>query len=912
MSLSPGTRLGPYEVLAPLGAGGMGEVHRATDTRLKRQVALKILPPALAADPDRLARFQREAEVLASLNHPHIAAVYGLEDGAGVKALVMELVEGPTLADRIAQGRLPIGEALAIARQIAEALEAAHEQGIVHRDLKPANVKVREDGTVKVLDFGLAKLTDAGAAVRGGRDDLSHSPTLTSPAAMTGMGVILGTAAYMSPEQARGRPVDKRTDIWAFGAVLYEMLTGARPFVGEDVTDMIAEVVKSTPNWAALPPEVPPHVVTLVQRCLEKDRKARIGDMAVARFLLSEHAALGGSAAAYPAGPAAPRLRRPLPWMLAAALAGGLAGWLFARRPAVTPPVARLQMGLAPADHLVGSIASARPSRTAVAIAPDGRSLVFSGIRGNATQLYLRRLDHADATPVTGSDGAIAPFFSPDGRWIGFWADNAIKKVPAAGGPPVTVTEMPSGSGWGASWRDDGTIFFAARDGIFKVPAAGGTPAQVTTPNGGGERHLLPQALPGGNALLFTTMTSEDWQTANVVAQSLDDGERRVLVPGGADARYVGTGHLVYMKSGTLMAVAFDARSRETAGAPVALIEGVMQGINAPNGRDETGAGQFAVSDSGTLVYALGGIGPIRERALVSVDRSGAAQPLAIPAGPYLSPRLSPDGRRIAVHARRGASRATDIWVYDLARGVPTRLTFDSNNNSPVWSPDGRRLVYAAGNLYTIDADGSGQPERLTSGAPGQTPSSWAPTTNAIVYMQRPSGSGSALFVLPMDGERQPTLFLESRFNLIHPDVSPDGRWIAYVSNESGTGEVYVQPYPGPGGKVRISTSGGFEPVWTPSGREILYRSGTADRQQFFSVSIRSLSPFRADAPRLLFEAEPGAYDSTVPTRAWDVRADGQRFVLLRPVAAKDQPVVTMHVVLNWGAELERLAPADR
>src|SRR5687767_10973933 len=444
----------------------MGEVYRATDSRLKRQVAIKILPSALAADPDRLARFQREAEVLASLNHPHIAAVYGLEDVQSTasshasKALVMELVEGPTLADRIAQGPLPVDEALAVARQIAAALEAAHEQGIVHRDLKPANIKVREDGTVKVLDFGLAKLTDVSVAGRGSQVDLSNSPTMTAPA-MTGMGMILGTAAYMSPEQARGRVVDKRTDVWAFGAVLYEMLTGVRAFDGEDVTEMMASVVKSTPNWAALPADTPPHVATLIQRCLEKDRNARIGDIAVARFLLSEHAPVSAASPVLTHTPAAaPRSRERLSWALRTAAIGTVGALLASlaisslpsRRQTAAIDVARLQMSVAPAEQFPGSHSTyLRPAHTAMALSPDGRQVVFAGRNGAVIQLYMRALAVAAAKPVPGTEGAAAPFFSPNGDWLGFWAGNTLKKVPAAGGPPATIADV-SGVGWGASW----------------------------------------------------------------------------------------------------------------------------------------------------------------------------------------------------------------------------------------------------------------------------------------------------------------------------------------------------------------------------------------------------------------------------------------------------------------------------
>jgi serine/threonine protein kinase/Tol biopolymer transport system component len=914
--LPAGTRLGPYAIVAPHGAGGMGEVYRATDSTLKRQVAVKILPPAMAADPDRLARFQREAEVLASLNHPHIAAVYGLEHASDMKALVMELVEGPTLAERIERGAIPVDEALPIAREIAEALEAAHAQGIIHRDLKPANIKVREDGTVKVLDFGLAKLTESASSSLPGGSDPSQSPTLTSPAARTEMGIILGTAAYMSPEQARGRSVDKRTDIWAFGAVLYEVLTGARAFDGEDVTEMMAAVVKSTPNWAALPADVPQPVVTLIQRCLAKDRNERIGDISVARFVLADHATLSGvhGAAVKPA----PRWPQARPLALAGMVLIGAAigmslGGVIPWRSSPVPLVTHLQMGVAPADHLLQSF-SVRPSRTAMALSPDGRVVVFSAAGNNATQLYRRYLDQADATPLAGTEGAVGPFFSPDGAWIGFWANNKIKKVPAAGGPPFTICDAPPGNIWGASWAEDGTIFFASRTGIARVSAAGGTPSPVTQPDG--TRHLLPQSLPRGNALLITQISSVDhgasqWEKANVILHSIDDGRQRVILSGAADARYVDTGHLVYMKTGTLMAVPFNLQSLELTGAPMALIEGVMQAVNAPNLADETGAGQFVVSDSGTLVYAGGGIGPVFHRSLVWVGRDGTTQPVATaPAGPFLNPRLSPDGRRIAVSVRQGATRASDLWVYDAERGAPTRVSFEGAN-AAVWSPDSKRLVYGAGRLFVTNADGTGKPEQLTVGDDNQTPSSWASASGAIAFLQRTAGGLNGIWVLPFNGDRKPTLFMESRFTLWQPAFSPDGRWIAYVSNESGEAEVYVQPYPGPGEKVRVSTAGGSEPIWTSKGRDLLYRSGGPEEQQFMSAAIVSLTPFRTGPPRVLFKAKPGEYDRTAPVSAWDATADGQRLLLLRNHASTDRPVTAMHVVLHWTEELKRRVPAE-
>ena len=915
MSLSEGTRLGPYSIVAPLGAGGMGEVYRATDSRLKRQVAVKILPAAVAADPDRLARFQREAEVLASLNHQQIASIYGLEDADGVKALVMELVEGPTLAERIARGPLALDEALPIARQIAAALAAAHERGIVHRDLKPANIKVRNDGTVKVLDFGLAKLSNTGP----GAGDLSQSATLTSPAVTT-MGLILGTAAYMSPEQARGRDVDKRTDIWAFGAVLYEMLTGMRAFTGEDVTETMAAVVKSTPDWGALPADTPEPVVALIQRCLEKDRNARIGDIAVAQFLLGDNASTGVSRAGAPRARAATAgLLRVLPWLLAAVVLGLAGGWFLGRRPAAAPEIARLQMSVLPADQVTSSNVSSRPVRHALAISPDGRLAVFSAARNNVAQLYARALDRETATPIPGTESGVAPFFSPDGSSIGFWVGSTIKRVPTAGGQAATVADVPEGTRGSATWADDNTIVVASSAGISQVPSTGGTAATLTTPDRSkNDRHVLPHALPGGRAILFTAVNGRLWDKASIVLLSRDSREQRTLVQGGADARYIDTGHLVYVAAGTLMAVPFDLGTQQITGSPVAVLEGVMQSVNTPNSADETGAGQFAVSRSGSLLYLPGGVTPNLESSWVWIDRMGATKKVdVVPTGSYVFPRLSPDGQKVAVNVRRPASRVADVWVYDLLRAAPTRLTFEGNNSSPVWSPDGKRVVFSADthgtpNLYVVNADGSGKPERLTTSDYGQVPSSWDRTSGMLAFLQRPTLETTGIWVLQPDTRPSaPKLFLESRFFLSHPEFSPDGRFMAYVSNESGGREVYVQPYPGPGEKVRISTdstNGGTEPVWAPNGKELLYR-GFGPDSGVFTATIGSLSPFRVEPPRRLVAMNTNEYDSTTPVRSWNVSPDGGMFLASR-FEGTEQPITTLHVVLHWGEELRRLGPA--
>jgi Tol biopolymer transport system component len=911
MTLPAGTRLGPYEILAPLGAGAMGEVYRAVDTALKRQVAIKLLGSAGAAEADHLARFQREAEILASLNHPHIAAIYGVEDDGRRKALVMELVDGPTLADRLARGAIPLDDAIPIARQIADALKAAHDRGVIHRDLKPANIKVRDDGTVKVLDFGIAKL--AGAA--DGSADTSDAATMASGPLTTGLGVIMGTAAYMSPEQARGLAVDRRTDVWAFGALLYEMLSGKRAFQGTDVSVTIAAVLRSAPDWNTLPSGTPPRIVRLIRECLEPDRASRIDDMAVVRFLLAQRAANGivsdhGSVGADP--------RRPLTLPLAAGalVVGLLGGWFAARRPAAPPIAASLQLSVSPADQLIGSSASVRPARTALALSPDGRTVVFAGVHGGRSRLYVRSLDRAEAVPIPGTDDAAAPFVSPDGAWFGFWVGSKIEKVAASGGAPATVCDAAAtgtlgaaATGtFGATWGADGTIVFATRTGLFRVPPEGGTAAAIAMAGAPeNERAYLPHFLPDGKAFLFTALTGRDWNDISIVLQPLDGGERRTILRGGADARYV-DGHLVYLKAATLTSVPFDLRSRQTTGAPAVLVEDVMQAFNAANGSDATAAGQFDVSEAGTLVYAAGGpFAPLTTQPMW-VDRSGQAQPVSgMSLAPYLGPRLSPDGQRIAVSIRRQTPRGIDVWVHDLTRGVATRLTFDGFNGQPLWSPDGKRVAYAttgtqADGLYQINADGSGTPERI--GGDG-TPSSWSAALDAIALLRRGADGTTSIWVNPLGGDRTPRLFLQSRFTLRFPTFSPDGRWMAYISNESGSYELYSQAYPGPGGKVRVSSAGAFDAAWVANGRELLFRSFPPSGQRFWSAGIRSTAPLALDTPRLLFEAKLGEYDSTVPDRAWDVTADGQRMLLGRLESA-DKPVTMLQVVLNWTETLTR------
>jgi serine/threonine-protein kinase len=686
LALTPGTRIGAYEIGRPLGAGGMGEVYQATDTVLGRQVAVKVLPPVFAQDPEHLARFEREAKVLATLNHANIAQIHGLERANGQAALVMELVDGPTLADRIAEGALAFEAALPIATQVAHALEAAHDAGIVHRDLKPANIKVRPDGMVKVLDFGLAKAVESSAATAA---NMSQLPTVTTPAplregyggqAMTQAGMILGTAAYMAPEQARGKPVDARADVWAFGCVLFEMLTGRRAFQGEDVTDTLAAVVRAEPPWELLPADTPHLVRLALQQCLQKQPTQRLRDVGAVRLLLEEaarppepHASTGATA----------KVRSVWMWATAAAViaaaATGAATWaLSARRAAPAPSLAHLSINLDSVDYL-GRYAGAsyRPSRTAFAVTADGRTIVFSATRGTTTQLFRRSLDDGTTTSLAGTEGAIGPFLSPDGNTVAFWADGAIKKTPVGGGPVVAVCDAPAGAGafgyFGGSWGAHDTIAFSAGAGVvFTVPAAGGTPKAITSLEAGSNesQHVLPTWLPDERGILFTARNGTDMNSSDVVLQPLPEGERRILVKGAADARYLGSGHLLYLTRGTLMGAAFDPEAIALTGEPVALLDNVMQAVNAYNGGAETGAGQFAVAAAGTLVYVPGGIHPEQTTSMAWVDRQGRETALKEAPGPISHPRISPDGSRVAFVRNRKESRDRDVWLHDVQRGT--------------------------------------------------------------------------------------------------------------------------------------------------------------------------------------------------------------------------------------------------
>jgi serine/threonine protein kinase len=634
-----GLEIGPYKILSLLGSGGMGEVYQARDSRLKRDVAIKVLPVEFSCDAGRVQRFQREAELLASLNHPNIAAIYDLEEFESSRFLVLELVDGETLADRIARAPIALDESLAIARQIAEALDAAHQRGIIHRDLKPANIKIKPDGTVKVLDFGLAKAFADDQKDR----DLSHP--LTS--AGTEGGLILGTVAYMSPEQSRGKAVDKRTDVWSFGCVLYEMLSGKQPFRSEStVSDTLAAILKAEPDWKALPAETTTRVRTLIERCLQKDLRRRLPDIAEARIQIEE--ALSEPSAGIDTQPSRKSIRTQKLWMtiagvLALTAIGLLLGqtvvWNFRFSPTANAGrVMRLSTGFQPGDALVG-----RPPWAVLAISPDGRYLAFQAQRGNLAQLYLRALDETEAKPIPGTEGAVDPFFSPDSHWVGFSQAGKLKKVAMAGGPPIVLCDVPSNTE--GSWTSNDTILFSAypEKGIWEVPASGGAPKRLIEADlkKNEMAYLSPQMLPGGKTLLFTVRTSGSWDEAQIVAQSTETGQRHILIRGGASGRYVPSGHLIYLKAGVLMAVPFDTKNLEVQGGPVSLIDGVMQSINMPNTPSETGVGQFSISDTGTLVSLSGGIRPKPKSQFVLRDRRGHENMLSLaPAGVHYTADL--------------------------------------------------------------------------------------------------------------------------------------------------------------------------------------------------------------------------------------------------------------------------------
>jgi len=900
MTIAAGTKLGSYEITGAIGAGGMGEVYRARDSKLGRDVALKVLPQAFARDADRMARFQREAKVLASLNHPNIASIYGLEDSGSTHALVMELVEGPTLADRIRQGPVPVEEALKIAKQICEALEYAHERGIVHRDLKPANVKVTADDAVKVLDFGLAKALEGDAS----SIDISTSPTLSRLATM--QGVLLGTAAYMSPEQAKGKSVDRRADIWAFGCVLYEMLTGKMAFHGESVTDTLAAVIKEDPDWSQLPAATPIRVRVLLQRCLQKDPKQRLRDIGDARISLDEVLS-GAPDPAFAGAPtaAAPLWRRALPWAIAALLFVALAPIAFIHfREKPRAPAEPVRFEISPPG---------RGAAALFALSPDGRQLAFATAGPDGVlSLWIRSLDSLEARRLenSGSPQLTAVFWSPDGRYIAFGDGEKLKKVDASGGAPETLCEI-TGIVLGGSWNRDGVIIFGTVNaGVMRVSANGGpvTPLTTLDSSRGEALHDYPVFLPDGRHFIYHRTSSKTGNSGTYVG-SLDakpdqQGSKEIL-PTGNDAIYVpspdaGSGQMLFVRDGALMAQPFDAQRLELSGEPITVAS------NVEKFRDY---GYFSASNNDVLVFRSGGgAGPFQP---TWFDRQGKILGTVGEPGDFASLSVSPDGKRAAV-SRLESNLA--LWLLDFSRGTSERFTFGSANASVgIWSPDATRIVFDYSrtgiyDLYQKPASGARDEELLLKTDASKRPTSWSHDGRFLLYTEQdPKTRKAELWVLPLEGDKKPFPFLRTEFNDDFGRFSPNGHLVAYQSDESGRNDIYVRTFTpdsptatsDTGGKWLVSTAGGADPLWGEDGKELYYIAADG---KLMAVEIATNPVFQAGVPKALFQTP--LPPSSAAREPWAMTPDGKRFFLLAPAGQIAQAPFT--VVLNWQAGLKK------
>jgi Tol biopolymer transport system component/predicted Ser/Thr protein kinase len=859
MAILPGRRLGPYEILSAIGAGGMGEVYKARDTRLERIVAIKVLPAHLADHAELRERFDREAKTIASLNHPHICTLYDTGHQDDADFLVMEYLEGETLAQRLQKSSLPLEQVLQYAIEISDALDKAHRKGVTHRDLKPGNIMLTKAGT-KLLDFGLAKLKQEAAPANA---QLTELPTAKDP--LTAQGTILGTMQYMAPEQVEGKEVDARTDIFAFGVVVYEMATGKKCFEGKSQASLIAKILEiDPPPISSLQPMTPPALDRVMKKCLSKEPDSR---WQTAKDLCDE-----------------------LKWIEEG-------GSQFASAPPLPRAISRLSVTLPPGQQLAGLI-----NGLAVALSPDGTHLAYVARQGGIQQIYLRAMDNVEPRPIPGTVGAINPFFSDDGQWLGFFAGSKLKKVYVNGGAALSLADAPVPGG--ASWSSQGKIAFApnAAGALFQVPEAGGIPQPLTRFAKGESNHGWPEFLPGGNALFFVAgTTATNWTNGQIAVQSLGTGERRNLLQGVTQPRYASTGHLIYAQGGTLMAVPFDPERLSATGAAVPVLEGILQS-------SFSGATQYSFSLTGSLAYISGGILSAAQSRLVWVGRDGAEKNSAAPVRAYLAPRLSPDGLRIAVGIFEQESQT---WLYDLSRETLTRFTFGGTANiNPVWSPDGKRIVFQSNragpfNLFWQLADGSGGLERLTTSKYLHGAHSWSADGQFLTFIEVNPSTGLDIWILRL-GDKKPQPFLRTRFNEAAPRLSSDGNWLAYMSDESGRYEIYVQPYPGPGGKWQISTEGGSEPVWNPNGGELFYRNG----DKMMAVDITTQPGFAAGTPKLLFE---GRYATgPFPIANYDVSPDGQRFLMLKAAEQAEAAPTQINVVLNWFEELKQKVPVGK
>ena len=919
MALAAGTRLGPYEVLGLIGAGGMGEVYRARDIRLDRSVAIKVLPTELSADPERRARFEREAKTIAGLTHPHICTLHDVGDHEGAMFLVMEHLAGQTLAARLAKGPLPLDEALEAGIQIADALGVAHKQGIIHRDLKPGNVMLTKAGA-KLLDFGLAKLRPLGVETTA---DFSSLLTQASPE--TEKGTIFGTLAYMAPEQIEGQEADGRSDLFAFGALLYEMLTGTRAFTGTRPASVISAIMSSQPApISTFQPLAPPLLERLVRQCLAKapeDRPDTAHDVANDLRWLRDTSGISALTGDRPRGRRVARTGLHVAVGVLLLLIGAGATWLL--RPA--PPgrsILRVSVSVAPAEELNAGgvdptlLRTRGGSHTALSWTPDGQALVFVGRRASVQQLYVRRLDAAEARPLDHTEGAQAPAVSPDGEWVAFWAGGELKKVPLGGGPAATVASF-SGIPTGLTWDGRGGLLAGAAragDSIWAYPADGKPIARTAT--GGLGRHTFPSLLPGGRVLLYCVRRRGwSWGDEEVIARMLATGDSKLVLRDATDPRYVPTGHLLFLRRGVLYAMPFDAERAERRGPEVPVIDGVAQALTAPHAFDITGAGQFAVAPTGTLAWIPSPVVPPVQGRLVTVDRRGQVTVLPAPESSYApAVRLSPDQRRLVVQVR--SLTEVGLWISDLTRPAPLlRLAPEGEAAWPTWAPDGREIVFswfgdhAQWGLGLQPANGTAQRRLLV---PGRlvTPASFQSDGRRLAAVQ---DLRDIVLVTVEDGTARVEPLVKTGDGEGWPEFSPDGHWLAYVSNVTGRFEVYVRPYPETGGAVPLSVDGGSDPAWHPGGREVFFLSlpDRGGKCRMMAVDFAPGSPPRVGRPRELFTFdERDLALSGDPVRGYDVAADGLRFYAVQRVTPPPAPVVThINVITNWFEELKAKVP---